>query len=58
VALDVLEERESALGNRIAGEARLQLDVIHSGTEYDVTVDTAQQSSEECARAILSTLVS
>lgn len=55
--LDVLEERESARGNRIAGEARFQFNVIHSGIEYDVTVDTAQQSPEECARAILSALV-
>jgi chloramphenicol 3-O phosphotransferase len=55
--LDVLEERESARGNRIVGEARFQFDVIHRGVEYDVTVDTAQQSPEECARAILSALV-
>jgi len=54
--LDVLEERETARGNRIAGEARVQFDVIHSGIEYDVTVDTARQSPEECARAILSAL--
>ena len=55
--LDVLEERESARGNRIAGEARFQFDAIHSGIEYDVTVDTAHQSPEECARAILSALL-
>jgi chloramphenicol 3-O phosphotransferase len=55
--LDVLEEREAARGNRIAGEARLQFDVIHSGIEYDVIVDSARQSPEDCARAILSALV-
>lgn len=55
--VDVLEERERARGNRIAGEARFQFDVIHSGIEYDVTVDTARQSPDECARAILSALV-
>lgn len=55
--LDVLEERERARGNRIAGEARSQFDVIHSGIEYDVTVNTSSQSPEECARAILAALV-
>jgi chloramphenicol 3-O phosphotransferase len=55
--VDVLEEREAARGNRIVGEARFQLGVIHSGIEYDVTVDTGRQSPEECARAILSALV-
>ena len=54
--LDVLEERESARGNRIRGEARFQFDVIHSGIAYDVTVDTGSQSPEECARAILAVL--
>jgi len=54
--LDVLEQRESARGNRIAGEARFQFHAIHSGIEYDITVDTARQSPEDCARAILSAL--
>ncbi len=54
--LDVLEERERARGNRITGEARFQFDVIHNGIEYDLTVNTAQQSPEECGRAILSAL--
>jgi chloramphenicol 3-O phosphotransferase len=55
--LHVLEERERARGNRITGEARFQFGVIHNGVEYDVTVDTARQSPEDCARTILSTLV-
>lgn len=54
--LPVLEERERNRGNRIAGEARAQVDVIHTGIEYDLTVDTASQSPEECARAILAAL--
>jgi chloramphenicol 3-O phosphotransferase len=54
--LPVLEERERARGNRITGEARAQADVIHSGIEYDLRVDTASQSPEECARAILAAL--
>jgi chloramphenicol 3-O phosphotransferase len=54
--LDVLEEREQARGNRILGEARAQVDVIHRGIEYDLTVDTSVQSPEECAGAILAAL--
>jgi chloramphenicol 3-O phosphotransferase len=54
--LDVLEEREQARGNRILGEARAQVDVIHRGIVYDLTVDTAVQSPEECAGAILGAL--
>jgi chloramphenicol 3-O phosphotransferase len=54
--LPVLEERERARGNRIAGESRAQFDVIHSGIDYDVRVDTSTQSPDECARAILAAL--
>jgi chloramphenicol 3-O phosphotransferase len=54
--LPVLEERERTRGNRIIGEARAQVSVIHAGIEYDVTVDTASQSPEECARVILASL--
>ncbi|HEY5659656.1 MAG TPA: AAA family ATPase [Gaiellaceae bacterium] len=53
---DVLHERERARGDRILGEARAQADVIHRGIEYDLTVDTSRQSSDECARAVLAAL--
>ena len=55
--LHVLQERETARGNRIAGEARAQIDVIHEGIEYDLIVDTSLQSPDECARSILAALV-
>jgi len=54
--LPVLEERERIRGNRITGEARAQVDTIHAGVEYDVTVDTATQLPEECAGVILAAL--
>ena len=54
--LEVLEERERARGNRIAGEARGQVDSIHAGIGYDLTLDTAASSPEECARAIIAAL--
>lgn len=54
--VSVLEERERTRGNRIAGEARAQVDVIHAGIEYDLTCDTGSRSPEECAREILAAL--
>jgi chloramphenicol 3-O phosphotransferase len=54
--IDVLEDRERARGNRIVGEARAQVGVIHRGIEYDLTVDTAHESPEGCARSILAVL--
>jgi chloramphenicol 3-O phosphotransferase len=53
---DILEQRERARGNRIVGEACAQVDVIHRGIEYDLTVDTSRQSPDECAREILAAL--
>jgi chloramphenicol 3-O phosphotransferase len=54
--LHVLEERERARGNRVSGEARAQVDVIHQGIEYDLVVDTSRQSPEDCAQSILARL--
>jgi chloramphenicol 3-O phosphotransferase len=54
--LPVVEERERIRGNRITGEARAQVDAIHNGIDYDLTLDTDSQSPEECARAILAAL--
>lgn len=44
-----LERREAARGDRPAGLARSQLDAVHQHGEYDIQVDTSQQSVEECA---------
>jgi chloramphenicol 3-O phosphotransferase len=52
----VLAERERIRGNRIEGEARAQVDVIHEGVDYDLTLDTASQSPAECAQEILAAL--
>jgi chloramphenicol 3-O phosphotransferase len=54
--LGALEERERTRGNRVRGEARAQVDVIHRNIAYDLTVDTERVSPEECARAILAEL--
>jgi chloramphenicol 3-O phosphotransferase len=50
--LDILERRERERGNRILGEARGQLDVVHRDVVYDVAVDTSISTPEDCASAI------
>ena len=51
--LEELERREQARGDRIIGLARPQFDQVHKHSQFDVEVDTSQQSSESCARHIL-----
>ena len=38
----------SARRNRVLGEARGQVDVVHRNVRYDVEVDTSSASAEEC----------
>lgn len=44
--------REVARGDRVAGMAASQADVVHRGMAYDLEVDTTHAESMECARAI------
>ncbi|MGW5861045.1 chloramphenicol phosphotransferase CPT [Streptomyces sp. NPDC055239] len=44
--------RETARGDRVAGMAASQAEVVHNGVLYDIQVDTASTESLECARAI------
>ncbi|OLR91880.1 chloramphenicol phosphotransferase CPT [Actinokineospora bangkokensis] len=44
--------REIARGDRVAGMAASQAEVVHVGVTYDVEVDTTHTESLECARAI------
>ena len=55
-SLDQLEERERARGDRVLGRARGLVDVVHTFTDYDVTVDTGSISTEDCTSAILGAL--
>lgn len=50
--LEVLEARERARGDRLIGLARWQLDRVHAGRSYDLEVDTATMTPEQCARLI------
>ncbi len=44
--------RETARGDRIAGMAATQAELVHRGVVYDLEVDTAHSEALECARAI------
>ncbi|WP_371749409.1 chloramphenicol phosphotransferase CPT [Streptomyces sp. NBC_01283] len=44
--------RETARGDRIAGMAASQAEMVHRGVLYDMEVDTTRTESLECARAI------
>lgn len=44
--------REIARGDRAAGMAASQADVVHKGVVYDVEVDTSHTESLDCARLI------
>ncbi|GHH69883.1 chloramphenicol phosphotransferase CPT [Promicromonospora soli] len=48
----VAEDREAARGDRVAGMAAKQADVVHEGVAYDLEVDTTNTGSVDCARAI------
>lgn len=44
--------RELARGDRVAGMAEMQAELVHRGMSYDVEVDTTHTEALECAQAI------
>lgn len=50
----VAEGREIARGDRVAGMAAAQADLVHQGVAYDMEVDTTHREALECAREIAS----
>ncbi|MEO6701351.1 MAG: chloramphenicol phosphotransferase CPT [Jatrophihabitantaceae bacterium] len=48
----VAAEREAARGDRIAGMALSQAELVHRGVRYDLEVDTTGTESVQCARII------
>jgi chloramphenicol 3-O phosphotransferase len=54
--LEVLEQRERSRQDRTLGQARIQYDVVHRHTQYDLEVDTSLFSAEQCARKIIERL--
>jgi chloramphenicol 3-O phosphotransferase len=49
---EVAAGRELARGDRVAGMAETQAELVHRGMSYDVEVDTAKAEAVECARVI------
>lgn len=50
--LDELERREVARGDRLAGQARGQFELVHTGVVYDIEVETTSSDAETAAAAI------
>ncbi len=48
----VAEAREIARGDRVAGMATSQADLVHRGVVYDIEVDTTHSEALDCAREI------
>jgi len=46
--------RETARGDRVAGTAEAQAELVHRGVVYDVEVDTGVNEALACAREIAS----
>ena len=44
--------REVARGDRVAGQAASQAEMVHQGVVYDLQVDTTHTEALDCARAI------
>ena len=51
--LEVLEQREKDRKDRTLGQAKLQFDVIHKYTTYDLELDTSKLAMDECAGQII-----
>jgi chloramphenicol 3-O phosphotransferase len=54
--IDILEQRETARGDRKVGLARYQSERVHVNSEYDVEVDTDELSPNQAAQKIISAL--
>jgi chloramphenicol 3-O phosphotransferase len=53
---EVAAAREIARGDRVAGMAATQADLVHRGVHYDLEVDTTHTESLTCARTIAALL--
>lgn len=52
----IAAEREAARGDRVAGMAELQAEIVHQGVSYDVEVDSGISQPSQCARTIAAAL--
>ncbi|MBV7257265.1 AAA family ATPase [Pacificimonas sp. WHA3] len=51
--LPELERRERERGDRMIGQARAQINLVHRAPQYDLEVDTSRDSNADCAQKIL-----
>jgi chloramphenicol 3-O phosphotransferase len=51
--LDELKRREAARGDRRPGMAEYQFHRVHQNKQYDITVNTASMTTDECVEAIM-----
>jgi chloramphenicol 3-O phosphotransferase len=49
----ILDAREAKRGDRLAGQARGQADVVHNGIPYDLTCDSSVNSPDAMAAVVL-----
>lgn len=56
--LEVLEQREKDRKDRTLDQAKMQYEVIHKFTKYDLELDTSKLTTDECAEKIIERLKS
>jgi chloramphenicol 3-O phosphotransferase len=56
-AIELLEARERARGDRVIGRARGLAAVVHSFCDYDVVVDTGTTGPDQCVTEVLTALM-
>jgi chloramphenicol 3-O phosphotransferase len=54
--LEILEQREKGRKDRTLGQAKLQYDVIHKYTKYDLELDTSKLTTDEAAEQVIERL--
>jgi len=54
--LEVLVQREKDRKDRTLGQAKMQYDIIHKFTQYDLELDTSKLTTEECAEQVIERL--
>lgn len=54
--LEVLEQREKDRKDRTLGQTKLQYDVIHKYTKYDLELDTSKLTTDECVEQVIERL--
>lgn len=56
-AVEVLEARERARGDRVLGRARGLSEVVHTFCTYDTMVNTGAMAPEACVKSVLDALI-